>query len=110
MSKKRLDQLLVEKGLAPSRSRAQGMIMAGLVLVNDNSKVKPGQLVSEDALLRVKGDEHPFVSRGGIKLEAALKAFNIETQGRTALDIGASTGGFSHVLLLGGINQVFAID
>ncbi len=110
MAKKRLDQLLVEKGLAPSRERAQGLILAGKVLVDDNSRVKPGQQVSSDSQIRVKGEEHPYVSRGGMKLEAAIREFRISVKGKIALDVGASTGGFCHVLLLNGIEKIFAID
>lgn len=109
-SKKRIDLILVEKSLAPSRERAQALILAGHVLVNDVPVVKAGQLVFEDAQIRIRGQEHPYVSRGGLKLEAALKAFGIPVSGRVALDIGASTGGFTHVLLLGGVQKVFAID
>ncbi len=96
--------------MAPSRERAQGLILAGQVLVDDTPVVKPGQCVPADSEVRIRGQEHPFVSRGGIKLEAALKSFGVTVGERVALDVGASTGGFSHVLLLGGVQKVFAID
>jgi 23S rRNA (cytidine1920-2'-O)/16S rRNA (cytidine1409-2'-O)-methyltransferase len=110
MSKKRLDQLLVEKGLAPTRERAQSLILAGKVLVNDEPATKPGKIIPETGVIRVRGEDHPFVSRGGIKLDAALKAFQIEVRDKIGLDVGASTGGFTHVLLLNGILRVHAID
>lgn len=108
--KKRIDLLLVEKGLAPTRERAQSLILAGKVLVADQPVTKPGHAIAEDAEIRVKGEDHPYVSRGGLKLAGALDAFKIAVEGRTALDIGASTGGFTHVLLLRGAKQVFAVD
>jgi 23S rRNA (cytidine1920-2'-O)/16S rRNA (cytidine1409-2'-O)-methyltransferase len=108
--KKRIDLLLVERGLAPTRERAQSIILAGKVLVDDLPVTKPGHSVSEDAIIRVKGEDHPYVSRGGLKLAAALDAFGVSAEGRVGLDIGASTGGFTHVLLLRGASQVFAID
>jgi 23S rRNA (cytidine1920-2'-O)/16S rRNA (cytidine1409-2'-O)-methyltransferase len=108
--KKRIDLLLVERGLAPTRERAQSLILAAKVLVGDVPVTKPGQAVVEDAEIRVKGEDHPYVSRGGIKLAAALDAFAVAVEGRTALDIGASTGGFTHVLLLRGAQKVFAVD
>jgi len=108
--KKRIDLLLVEKGLAPTRERAQSLILAGKVLVGDEPVTKPGHSVSDDAEIRVKGEDHPYVSRGGLKLAAALDKFNVPVADRTALDIGASTGGFTHVLLMRGAQKVFAID
>ena len=108
--KKRIDVLLLERGLAPSRERAQGLILAGQVLVDDVPVVKSGQPVSNESEVRIRGQEHPYVSRGGLKLEAALKAFQVTVADRVAMDVGASTGGFSHVLLLGGVQKVFAID
>lgn len=110
MAKKRIDLILVEKGLAPTRERAQGLLLAGNVLVDDTPVTKPGQQVAEDASIRIRGEDHPYVSRGGIKLAAALEEFKISVEGRVALDIGASTGGFTHVLLLRGATKVFAID
>src|SRR4051794_26618178 len=100
MAKKRLDLLVVERGLAQTRERAQSLIIAGKVLVDDQPQTKPGHSVPSDSPIRIRGSDHPFVSRGGVKLEAALDAFKIQTAGKTALDIGASTGGFTHVLLL----------
>lgn len=110
MKKKRLDVLLAEKGLAPSRERAQSLILAGNVLVNDQPVTKAGHPVAEDAEIRIRGEDHPYVSRGGLKLAAALDAFQVSAAGRTALDIGASTGGFTHVLLLREAAKVFAVD
>jgi 23S rRNA (cytidine1920-2'-O)/16S rRNA (cytidine1409-2'-O)-methyltransferase len=110
MKKKRLDQLVFERGFAPTRERAQSLILAGKVLVNDHPQTKPGHAVQEACEIRVRGEDHPYVSRGGLKLEAALTQFQIEISGRTALDVGASTGGFTHVLLLRGAKKVHAID
>lgn len=110
MPKKRIDQLLVERGLAESRARAQALILSGNVLVDDVPVTKAGQNVEQDAEIRVRGQDHPYVSRGGVKLAAALDAFNIPVKGRVALDVGASTGGFTHVLLLRGIEKVYAVD
>jgi 23S rRNA (cytidine1920-2'-O)/16S rRNA (cytidine1409-2'-O)-methyltransferase len=108
--KKRLDLILVEKNLAPSRERAQGLILSGNVLVDDQPVTKPGHSVSIDAAIRIRGEEHPFVSRGGLKLERAIQDFKIEIQGKVGLDIGASTGGFTQVLLNHGAKKVFAVD
>jgi 23S rRNA (cytidine1920-2'-O)/16S rRNA (cytidine1409-2'-O)-methyltransferase len=108
--KKRVDLLLVERGLAPTRERAQGLILAGQVLVDDAPVTKPGQSIAADAQIRVRGEDHPYVSRGGVKLAAALDAFGVEVRDRVGLDIGASTGGFTNVLLLRGARQVFAVD
>ena len=111
MAKKRLDVLLMEKGLVPSRERAQGLILAGQVLVNDQPQTKPGHATLDTSEIRIRGgEEHPYVSRGGLKLEAALKAFDVSVTGKVALDVGASTGGFTHVLLLRGAEKVYAID
>ncbi|MCM2277975.1 MAG: TlyA family RNA methyltransferase [Oligoflexia bacterium] len=108
--KKRLDVLLLEKGLVTSREKAQALILAGHVLVDDTPARKAGQPVSEEALIRIRGEGHPYVSRGGIKLAAALDAFEIPALGRVGLDIGASTGGFTQVLLLRGAIRVHAVD
>jgi len=108
--KKRLDVLLVERGHAPSRERAQALILAGKVLVNDQPAQKAGQAFADSVAIRVRGEDHPYVSRGGIKLAAALDHFRIPVEGRVALDVGASTGGFTHVLLLRNVQKVFAID
>lgn len=109
-TKKRLDVILVERGLAPSRERAQALIIAGHVLVNDAPVVKSGTSICESAVIRVRGEDHPYVSRAALKLEGALKAFSISSQGKTALDIGASTGGFTQILLINGASKVFAVD
>ena len=108
--KKRLDVLLTELGLAPSRERAQGLILSGNVLVNDVPQTKAGLAVAENSVIRIRGQEHPYVSRGGIKLKAAIDYFSISVSGKTALDIGASTGGFTEVLLMEGAAKVFAVD
>ncbi len=106
----RLDKLLVEKGLAPSRQRAQALIMAGKVRVNDRPAAKAGQRVPCDARLRLSGCDLPYVSRGGLKLEHALKTFPIEVRERVAMDVGASTGGFTDCLLQHGARRVYAVD
>lgn len=110
MAKKRLDQILVERGLAPSRERAKSIILAGLVDVNGQRNDKPGTPVPQDADITVRGPDHPYVSRGGLKLEAALDAFGIDPAGRLAVDIGASTGGFTDCMLQRGARRVYAID
>jgi 23S rRNA (cytidine1920-2'-O)/16S rRNA (cytidine1409-2'-O)-methyltransferase len=108
--RRRLDQLLVERGLAESRSRARALIEAGLVLADHRPADKPSQALAEDVVLEVTGRDHPWVSRGGLKLAAALDHFEIDPMGLTALDIGASTGGFTDVLLARGAARVFAVD
>ena len=108
--KERLDRLMVEKGLTDSRRRAQALIMAGNVLVDRKPVDKPGTRVAVDAVIDVKGDEIAYVSRGGLKLEAALDAFDIDVKQRFCLDVGASTGGFTDCLLQRGAAQVFAVD
>lgn len=108
--KKRIDVLLVERGLAPTRERAQSLVLAGKVLVGDVPITKSGHAVEESAEIRIKGEDHPYVSRGGLKLASALERFGVSARDRVALDIGASTGGFTHVLLLGGARKVFAVD
>lgn len=110
MAKERLDKVLVERGLAPSRERAQAMIMAGLVLVNDKPATKAGQSVTAESVIRVKGDIHPYVGRGGLKLEAALREFQITVTGCHCADVGSSTGGFTDCLLQNGAARVVAID
>jgi 23S rRNA (cytidine1920-2'-O)/16S rRNA (cytidine1409-2'-O)-methyltransferase len=109
-ARKRIDILLTERGLAPSRERAQSLILSGNVLVNDVPVTKPGQAVDETVAIRVRGEDHPYVSRGGVKLAAALDAFKVPVEGRVGLDVGASTGGFTQVLLLRGAPKVFAVD
>ncbi len=108
--KSRLDKLLVAKELAPSREKAQAYIITGHVLVNDQKVEKPGSLILNSADIRLKGIDHPYVSRGGLKLEKALKEFKIDVRNRIAMDIGASTGGFTDCLLQHGAAFVFAID
>jgi 23S rRNA (cytidine1920-2'-O)/16S rRNA (cytidine1409-2'-O)-methyltransferase len=110
VAKKRLDVLLVSRGLAPSREKAQAMILAGLVAVDGRRAEKAGTATAEDAQLAVSGPEHPYVSRGGVKLAAALDAFGIDPAGRVCLDVGASTGGFTDCLLQRGAARVYAID
>ncbi|MFC1478597.1 TlyA family RNA methyltransferase [Candidatus Margulisiibacteriota bacterium] len=106
----RLDILLVEKGLCPSRQKAQGMIMAGLILVNDQKIEKAGHPVDTNSKIRILGDNNPYVGRGGLKLAKALTEFNIDVHDRTCLDIGASTGGFTDCLLQNGARKVYAVD
>ena len=108
--KKRLDQMLVDRGLVESRTRAQALVMAGLVFSGEQKLAKPGQQLAEDAPLDVRGRDHPWVSRGGIKLAHAIEHFGLDPQGVTAMDIGSSTGGFTDVLLQGGAEHVFAVD
>ncbi len=109
-ARERLDKLMVERGLAPSREKAQALIMAGKVRVDQAPAGKAGSRVSVEAAIQVSGSDHPYVSRGGAKLEAALKAFDLDPSGLTALDIGASTGGFTDCLLAHGAARVFAVD
>lgn len=106
----RLDQALVERGLFPTRSKAQAAVMAGLVLVDGKPAGKAGEPVAEEAELSLKSDPCPFVSRGGLKLRAALDAFPINVLGRVCLDVGSSTGGFTDCLLQAGAKKVFAVD
>ena len=108
--KTRLDQLLVQRGLAPSRERAQSLIIAGAVLVNGQPAGKAGTPVAEDADVTVQQPDHPYVGRGGLKLAHALDTFGVTVDGREALDIGASTGGFTDVLLRRGATRVVAYD
>jgi 23S rRNA (cytidine1920-2'-O)/16S rRNA (cytidine1409-2'-O)-methyltransferase len=109
-AKARLDVALVERGLAETRAAAQRMIMAGLVFSNDRRLDKAGASVAADAPLEVRGQPHPYVSRGGLKLERALDHFAIPVEGRIALDVGASTGGFTDCLLQRGAAKVYAVD
>lgn len=108
--KERADALLLERGLVPSRAKAQALILAGLVFTGEARVEKPGQLLARDATLSVKGQEHPWVSRGGLKLEKGLARFSIDVQGLICLDVGASTGGFTDVLLTKGAAKVYAVD
>jgi 23S rRNA (cytidine1920-2'-O)/16S rRNA (cytidine1409-2'-O)-methyltransferase len=106
----RLDQLVVERGLAPSRERARALILAGHVIVNGQPETKAGTRVEADADVGLVAPDHPYVGRGGVKLAHALDAFNISIEDREALDIGASTGGFTDVLLKRGATRVVALD
>jgi 23S rRNA (cytidine1920-2'-O)/16S rRNA (cytidine1409-2'-O)-methyltransferase len=106
----RLDKLLVERGLAASRERAQALILAGKVLVNDQKLEKAGAQTPEDATLRLLGEDLKYVSRGGLKLERALEHWQINVAGKVGLDVGASTGGFTDCLLQHGATRVIAID
>lgn len=110
MTKQRLDKLMVERGLAPSREKAQALIMAGQVVVGDHAVDKSGHQVPLDVEIRIKGDVLPYVSRGGLKLKKALDQFGIDVNGLVAIDVGASTGGFTDCLLQGGALKVFAVD
>lgn len=110
MGKIRLDQLLVARGLADSRARAQALILAGIVFSGEVRLDKPGQQVDEAAEIALRGRDHPWVSRGGLKLAHALKVFALDVSARICLDIGASTGGFTHVLLDAGARRVYAVD
>ncbi len=106
----RLDQILVDRGLAESRTKAQGLILAGLVFSGEARLDKPGVAIAEDRALEVRGQPHPWVSRGGLKLAHALEHFALDVKGLVALDVGASTGGFTDVLLAGGAAKVYAVD
>jgi 23S rRNA (cytidine1920-2'-O)/16S rRNA (cytidine1409-2'-O)-methyltransferase len=108
--KRRADQLLVEQGLAESRARAQALILAGLVSFAGRRVDKPGEQLAADTPLVLKGQDHPWVSRGGVKLAHALDHFAIVVEGKIALDIGASTGGFTDVLLSRGALRIYAVD
>lgn len=110
MAKTRADQLLVDRGLAESRTRAQALIMAGLVFLGDRKIEKPGQAVADDAVLDVRGRDHPWVSRGGIKLAHGLDHFGWDVTDAVAIDVGSSTGGFTDVLLSRGAARVYAVD
>ena len=110
MAKERLDKLVVERGLAETRTRAQALIIAGQVLVAEQRVDKPGQMVNASAEIRIKGEPLRYVSRGGLKLEAALNEFHINPADKLCIDIGASTGGFTDCLLQHGARQVWAID
>ena len=107
--RKRADILLVERGLFESRARARAAIEAGLVIANDKTVTKPSETVEADAVLQAQ-PAHPFVSRGGVKLSAALEQYPFEIEGHVCLDVGASTGGFTEVLLANGADLVFSID
>ncbi|MFT8944814.1 MAG: TlyA family RNA methyltransferase [Acetobacter pasteurianus] len=110
MARRRVDQLLVDRGLVESRTKAQALIMAGLVFSGEKRVAKAGDQVPEDAPLQVRGQEHPWVSRGGCKLAHAIEHFGLSPEGRICLDVGASTGGFTDVLLTHGAKHVYAVD
>ena len=110
MPRIRLDQLVLDKGLAPSRERAKAVVLAGLVSVNGEVVSKAGTLVDPDAVVTLAAPDHPYVGRGGLKLAHALDTFHIDVAGREALDVGASTGGFTDVLLQRGATRVVALD
>jgi 23S rRNA (cytidine1920-2'-O)/16S rRNA (cytidine1409-2'-O)-methyltransferase len=109
-AKQRADQLLVDRGLAESRARAQALILAGKVFSGEARIEKPGQALPADRPLSVRGQDHPWVSRGGVKLAHGLAHFGLSPAGRVCLDVGASTGGFTHVLLHHGAARVYAVD
>ncbi|MGH9714749.1 MAG: TlyA family RNA methyltransferase [Candidatus Acidiferrales bacterium] len=110
MGKARLDVLLVERGLAPSRERAQAMLLAGQVRVNGQKMEKPGSQVAADAAIEIVGEPLKYASRGGLKLEGALEDFVVSPHGRNCLDVGSSTGGFTDCLLQRGARRVYAVD
>ena len=110
LAKIRADQALVDRGLVESRTRAQALILAGKIYSGDRRVEKAGQLLAEDALLDVKGQDHPWVSRGGLKLAHGLAEFRLDPTGLTCIDVGASTGGFTDVLLTNGAAKVYAVD
>jgi 23S rRNA (cytidine1920-2'-O)/16S rRNA (cytidine1409-2'-O)-methyltransferase len=110
LKKERLDVLLVNKGLFESREKARSSIMAGVVFVAGNKEDKPGLKVDIESEIMIKENVHPYVSRGGLKLEKAIKVFSIDLNGKTAMDIGASTGGFTDCMLKNGAAKVFAVD
>lgn len=113
MKRERIDKLLVERGLADSRTRAQAMVMAGIVLVDEQRVEKPSHQFDPNSTIRIKGNDDPstrYVGRGGLKLEAALREFQIDVEGLNCLDVGASTGGFTDCLLQNGARKVVAID
>jgi 23S rRNA (cytidine1920-2'-O)/16S rRNA (cytidine1409-2'-O)-methyltransferase len=109
LSKRRIDSLLVEKGLVESRAKAQALVMAGEVVVNGKTAIKPGVLVAEEAEITIL-ESSPFVGRGGIKLDHALDQFHLDVRSRVVADIGASTGGFTDCLLKRGAERVYAVD
>ncbi len=108
--KRRLDLLLVERGLVQSRERAKAMVLAGRVVVDEHAVTKAGMPVAEDAIIRLKGEDCPFVSRGGLKLSGTLDHFSVNPEGYVCLDVGASTGGFTDCLLQRGAKRIYALD
>jgi 23S rRNA (cytidine1920-2'-O)/16S rRNA (cytidine1409-2'-O)-methyltransferase len=109
-ARERLDKLLVDRGLTASRERARALILAGQVVVGEHAVDKAGARVEIDAAIRIRGEDLPYVSRGGVKLAHALEVFAIAVAGRTAIDVGASTGGFTDCLLQRGVEKVYAVD
>ncbi|MBI1243500.1 MAG: TlyA family rRNA (cytidine-2'-O)-methyltransferase [Alphaproteobacteria bacterium] len=110
MSRQRLDQILVERGLAESRAKAQALVLAGLVFSGEKRLEKPGTPIADDTAIEVRGQPHPWVSRGGLKLAHGLDRFALDPAGCVAVDVGASTGGFTDVLLNRGAAKVYAVD
>src|SRR4030095_11679640 len=110
MKKERVDKVLLERGLADSRTRAQALILAGQVLIREQRVDKPGQLIDPTDEIRIKGETLRYASRGGLKLEAALREYKINRQDKNCIDVGASTGGFTDCLLQHGATRVWAID
>jgi 23S rRNA (cytidine1920-2'-O)/16S rRNA (cytidine1409-2'-O)-methyltransferase len=108
--KERLDKLLVEKGMVQSRERARALVMEGRVTVDGQTLEKPGTPVKVVAQLQIQGEDLPYVGRGGLKLEAALKAFKVDPEGKVVIDVGASTGGFTDCVLQKGAKKVYTID
>ncbi len=108
--KSRLDKILFEKGLVPSRERAKAIIMEGKVYVNNLPITKAGAIINTDATIEIKGEDIPYVSRGGLKLEAAIRHFNIYLKDKIAMDVGTSTGGFTDCMLQHGVKKVYCID
>jgi len=108
--KERLDKIIVDRGLAASRERAHALIMEGKAYVNGEPATKAGSMVPVDALIEMRGEDLKYVSRGGLKLEAAIKSFDIDLEGKIAMDVGSSTGGFTDVMLQAGANRVYCID
>jgi len=106
----RLDKLLVERGITPTREKARALILARAVKINESYLDKAGTLVAADAQVEIKGEDNPYVSRGGLKLKGALDEFNLDVRGLVALDVGASTGGFTDCLLQSGARKVYALD
>jgi 23S rRNA (cytidine1920-2'-O)/16S rRNA (cytidine1409-2'-O)-methyltransferase len=109
-SKERIDKLMVQRQLTASRERARALILSGRVVVDDHTIDKVGTQVDKEATIRLRGDDHPYVSRGGLKLARALELFDVEVAGRIAIDVGASTGGFTDCLLQHHATKVFAVD
>ncbi|HYA12811.1 MAG TPA: SAM-dependent methyltransferase, partial [Syntrophales bacterium] len=110
IKKVRLDKLLVDRNICPTRERARSLIMSGVVLVGYTRMDKAGTLVSQDADVRIEGEDNPYVSRGGLKLKGALRALDINVRDLVVLDVGASTGGFTDCLLQEGARKVYAVD